>query len=114
MIKCLSLQVVFLIAIFYNFFDNSLSVLITSVSNYLKLVNLLNMLDLVIVIISIFTIIIVEISGYNPPPLFGIYSRKNGFYWLKYCLIKVVLLLRKVGNIVFKCVSIVIEICIFL
>ncbi|CAH1155844.1 unnamed protein product [Phaedon cochleariae] len=49
--------------------------------------------ELFLVSISISVIIFIELLDRNPPPIFGVYQRRNGFYWFKvaiaYCLLSV-------------------------
>lgn len=58
---------------------------------------LLKMLEFIIVFVSVCIIILVELHGYNPPAVLGIYSRENGYFWLKYYFMKFLLHARKVG-----------------
>lgn len=54
------------------------------------------MLEVLLIVLSIGSICLIELFHYNPPPLFGIYQRKNGFYYLKVAVMYVLLSLRKV------------------
>ncbi|KAJ8965097.1 hypothetical protein NQ314_004385, partial [Rhamnusium bicolor] len=51
-----------------------------------------------ILAISVSLITLVKLIDKNPPPIFGIYQRANGLYWLKVAFMYLVLSLRKVKS----------------
>lgn len=52
--------------------------------------------DVCIVAVSILLIVFVKNLTNNPPLIFNIYQRRNGFFWLKAAFMYTILSLRKV------------------